>query len=88
MKLNYNIEIGEVADMYVAAAMDFKTGEPQMTFRVNETGITIIKALQEGDDEEAIVKKILKEFDVDEATAKKETAAFIQMLVDNGLLQI
>ena len=87
MRLNYNIEIKEIADMYVGIAMDFETGEPQKTFRLNNTGVTIVKALQEGCDEEAIVDKLLKEFAVDTATAKKETAAFIQLLADNGLLQ-
>ena len=87
MRLNYNIEIREIADMYVGVAMDFETGEPQKTFRLNNTGVTIVKALQEGNDEEAIVAKILKEFTIDATTAKKETVAFIQLLADNGLLQ-
>lgn len=87
MRLNYCIEIKEISDMYVGIAMDIETGEPQKTFRLNNTGVTIVKALQEGCDEEAIVAKILKEFTVDAATAKKETFAFIQLLADNGLLQ-
>lgn len=88
MRLNYNIEIKEIADMYVGVAMDIETGEQQKTFRLNSTGVTIIKALQDGYDEVDIVARLLKEFVVDEATAKTETTAFIQMLADNGLLQV
>lgn len=88
MRLNYNIEIKEIADMYVGVAMDFETSEPQKTFRLNDTGVTIVKALQDGCDEEAIVARLLKEFVVDETTAKTETAAYIQLLADNGLLQV
>ena len=87
MKLKYKIEIKEVADMFVGVATDFETGDPQKTFRLNETGVTIIKALQDGDDEEAIVAKLLNEFIVDEATAKAETTNFLKMLVENGLLR-
>lgn len=88
MKLNYDIEISEVADMYVASAKDLENGTPKMTFRLNETGVTIIKALQDGADEEAIVSGLLNEFTVDETTAKEETASFLQSLADNGLLQM
>ena len=85
IKLNYKIEISKIADMYVGQALDFETNEPEMTFRLNQTGVTIVKALQEGDDEEAVVAKVLSEFSVDESTAKAEIAAFIQMMIDNGL---
>ncbi len=88
MKLNYDIEISEVADMYVASAKDLENGTPKMTFRLNETGVTIIKALQDGADEKTIVSKLLNEFTVDEVTAKEETTSFLQLLVDNGLLQL
>ena len=88
MKLNYDIEISEVADMYVASAKDFENGTPQKTFRLNETGVTIIKALLDGADEEAIVDRLLNEFTVDETTAKKETISFLQLLADNGLLHM
>ena len=88
MKLNYDIEISEVADMFVASAKDFDNGQPQMTFRLNETGVTIIKALQDGADEETIVARLLNEFTVDEITAKEETASFLQLLADNGLIQM
>ena len=87
MKLNYNIKIKQVADMYVGVATDFETGESKKTFRLNDTGVTIIKALQDGDDEETIVAKILNEFVIDEATAKAETSHFLKMLVENGLLR-
>ncbi len=88
MKLNFDFAVQEVADMFVAVAKDRETGDPQKVFRLNETGATIIEALQEGSDEEAIVARLTREFNVDEATARKETAGFIQMLTDNGLASL
>lgn len=85
MKLNYKIEINEVSDIQVGVALDLETSEPQKMFRLNATGAVIIKALQDGFDQEEIVTKVMDSFIVEEEKAKVEVAAFIQTLIDNGL---
>lgn len=86
MKLNYKIEINEVSDIYVGVAIDYETSKPQKMFRLNDTGVVIIKALQDGLKQEEITTKVMDSFIVDEAKAKVEVAAFIQTLIDNGLV--
>lgn len=86
MKLNYKIEINEVSDIYVGVAIDYETSKPQKMFRLNDTGVVIIKALQDGLNQEEITTKVMDSFIVDEAKAKVEVAAFIQTLIDNGLV--
>lgn len=72
--------IQEVSDVYIAQAKDPKTGEVKKTFRLNETGVIIIEALQDGADIEEVTKRLTDGFDVDYETAKTQVSAFITKL--------
>jgi len=57
-----------------------------MMITLNETGAFLWEKLQEEIDVVALVAELLKEYDVDEATAKNAVEAFVKKLDDNGFL--
>lgn len=57
-----------------------------MMITLNDTGAFLWEQLQHETDEAALTAALLKEYDVEEATAQKSVAAFMQKLSDNGFL--
>lgn len=80
VKLNYDYTIREISDVFVAYAKDPETGEVKKVFRLNETGVIILEALQAGADIDEIARRLTDGFDVDYETAKSEASAFIAKL--------
>ena len=54
---------------------------------MNETSKLILTSIQDGLEEEDIVKKILDTYNVDEETVKREVAAFISQLKESGIVK-
>lgn len=80
IKLNYDYVIREVSDTFVAKVKDPETGEVKKVFRLNETGVIILEALQDGLGIDEIARRLTDGFDVDFETAKREASAFIAKL--------
>lgn len=57
-----------------------------MMITLNGTGAFLWQQLERETDEAALVKALLAEYDVDEATAKTAVAGFLKKLNDNGFL--
>ena len=57
-----------------------------MMITLNGTGAFLWEQLQTEKDENALVAALLGEYDVDEATARKAVAAFVQKLKDHEFL--
>lgn len=57
-----------------------------MMITLNETGAFLWERLQSETSEDALVSALLGEYEVDEATARKAVAAFVQKLSENGFL--
>lgn len=53
---------------------------------LNETGVLIWEAIQDGLEEEDIVKRVFDEFEVDMDTAAQDVSEFLNMLRDKGFL--
>ena len=85
MKLKDGFLLREVAGQKVVlpteGAMDLN-----MMITLNDTGAFLWEKLQNETDEAALVAELLKEYDVDEATAQKSVAAFVKKLSENGFL--
>lgn len=58
-----------------------------MMITLNETGAFLWEHLQQETDENALVTALLKEYDVDEETAQKAVAAFVEKLDANGFME-
>ena len=57
-----------------------------MMITLNETGRFLWERLQNGTTEDALVAALLEEYDVDEATARKQVVKFVEKLNGNGFL--
>lgn len=64
-----------------ASSVDFNN-----IMNLNETGAFIWTKLEEETTEEAVVKALTSQYDIDEATAKADVAEFIAALRKNNLL--
>lgn len=53
---------------------------------LNETGQRIFELLQTEQTEEALVKSLLDEFDIDESTARSDVSEFLQILRNADVL--
>ena len=80
LKLNYDYTIHQVSDVYLAKAKDQETGQLKKVFRLNETGVIILEALQVGADIDEVAKRLTDGFDVDYDTAKTQASEFIAKL--------
>lgn len=58
-----------------------------MMITLNETGTFLWKNMQEATTEDALVAALLKEYDVDETTAKEAVRAFVEKLSENGITE-
>jgi hypothetical protein len=53
---------------------------------VNAAGTALAKLLVEGSTPEAMAAALVEQFDIDESTAREDTASFVAQLVERGLL--
>ena len=79
-KHQYKYIIKKVSDVYVAHAIDPETGKVRKEFRLNETGIIILEAVQAGADIDEVARRLTDGFDVDFETAKTQASAFVAKL--------
>ena len=73
---------GKTVVLPVGADLDLN-----MMITLNETGCFLWKMLQTEADEDALIKALLAEYDVEESRAAASVAGFIKKLEDNGFLE-
>ena len=87
MKIRDGFILREVADSFIVVAV----GEAVKTFNgivnLNETGAFLWKILEQGATKEELLKKLTAEYDVDDATAKKDIDAFVAKLEEAKLVK-
>ena len=85
MKLKPGFILREVAGSCVVVPTGAELNFNGM-ISLNETGKFIWQCLENDTDVDAIVAKIISEYDTDEATAKGAVEAFVQKLRSHGFL--
>lgn len=87
MKIRKGFIVRRVGGQNVAVA----TGEMSKSFKgmikLNESGKLLWDALAAGADEDALVAKLLEEYEIDEATARADARGFISKLEEVGALE-
>lgn len=85
MKLKNGFVLREIAGKTVAVPT---AGDVDLNTMItlNGTGAFLWQRLQQETSEEALVKALLAEYDVDEATAHRSVTAFTKKLKENGFL--
>ena len=87
MKIKNGFILRQIADTYIVVAIGEEAKKANVMITLNETGGFLWEKLSEGATEEELVKAILDEYEIDEATAKKDVEAFIQKVKDNNLIE-
>lgn len=87
MKINENFLLREVAGNTIVVPVGEAAEKFNGMVKLNETGIFLWRALQQETNEAEVTEALCQEYEVDEATAKKDVAAFIQLLHNAGILQ-
>ena len=85
MKIKDGLLLCKVGDSSVVMATGSTMHLEGLT-TVNETGEFIWSLLQDDTDEDAIVRAMCEEFDVDAPTVREDVRAFLQMLQKAGFL--
>ncbi|MBP5290745.1 MAG: PqqD family protein [Paludibacteraceae bacterium] len=86
MKLKYEFAVRTICGESVAVAIGEGSREYHNIISLNETARDIFKLIQEGNDEDAIVAAMLKEYDVTEDKLRPEVQALIGKLKEEGLI--
>ena len=85
MKLKEGFLLRQVAGQTVVLPFSDEL-DLNMMITLNETGRFLWERLQNGTTEDALVAALLEEYDVDEATARKQVVKFVEKLNGNGFL--
>lgn len=86
MKIKDGFILREVAGSYLVVAVGAAVKAFNGMINLNETGAFLWRVLEKGATEEEAVAELLKEYDVDEETAKADVKAFVSKLTEAGLL--
>ena len=86
MKLKYDFAVREICGETVAVAIGEGSRVYHNIISLNETARDIFKLIQEGNDEDAIVTKMMAEYDVTEERLRPEVQALVGKLREEGLI--
>lgn len=87
MKIREGFVLRQVADATIVVPSGTASLDFNGMITLNETGAFLWKLLESDTDEEAMVSAMLKEYDVDEKTAKAGISKFVARLENEGLLE-
>ena len=87
MRIKSDFLLKKVAGSYVVVPVRSRVVDFSAIIKLSESGATLWKLLEDGADREALIAKLLEEYDVDEATAARDVDKFIAKLSEGGLLE-
>lgn len=86
MKIVDGFALKTIADTNVVVPVGTNTVSFRSIISLNDSGAFLWKLLEAGSDEEALVSSMLKEYDVDEKTARADVKEFIENMRAANLL--
>lgn len=87
MKIKSDYLLRKVADSYVVVPVGKATVDFNGMINLNETGAFLWKKLQSGADEDALLKALRAEYDVDDQTALQGIQTFLDKLKEADLVE-
>ena len=87
MKLNPEFMLQQVAGNWIVVPMGQASLDFNGMITLNETGVTLWKALESGGTVEDLAKALTSEYDVSMELALQDAAAFVQKLKDAGCVE-
>lgn len=86
MKIRKELIRREIAGDVILVPVGGTVLENNGLFALNELGAFLWDRLESAEDEESLVQAVLSEYEVDEDTARTDTAAFLQKLREMEIL--
>ena len=86
MKIRKELIRREIAGDVILVPVGGTVLENNGLFALNELGAFLWDRLESAEDEETLVQAVLAEYEVDEETARTDTAAFLQKLREMEIL--
>lgn len=86
MKIRKELIRREIAGDVILVPVGGTVLENNGLFALNELGAFLWDRLESTEDEESLVQAVLAEYEVDEETARTDTAAFLQKLREMEIL--
>ena len=86
MKIRKELIRREIAGDVILVPVGGTVLENNGLFALNELGAFLWDRLESAEDEETLVQAVLSEYEVDEATARTDTAQFLQKLREMEIL--
>ena len=86
MKIRKELIRREIAGDVILVPVGGTVLEHNGLFALNELGAFLWDRLESAEDEETLVQAVLSEYEVDEATARTDTAQFLQKLREMEIL--
>lgn len=86
MKLKNHYTVTNLGSEYAAVPLDH-LDDFRGLIKLNESGAEIFRLLNEGKEEEEIVKQMMEKHQLDEETARKAVTLVIEKLSEAGLLE-
>ncbi len=86
MKAKYTFEIMDLDDGLVAVPVGDQAEHFNGVLKVNESGVEILKLLEQETTEETIVKSLLEKYDGDEKEISGFVHEFIDKLIAEGIV--
>lgn len=87
MKIKQGFILRKICDTYVVVAVGDAAKNFKGMITLNETGGFLWEKLAEGADEAELVDELMKEYDTDLETAKKDVKAFMEKASDAGFIE-
>lgn len=87
MKIVEGFILKNIADTFVVVPLGTNTVSFRSIISLNETGAFLWSQLENEITKEQLLEAMLKEYDIDEATATADIEAFVEKLTEAGLLK-
>ena len=87
MKIKTNFILKKIAGSFVVVPVRSRAVDFSCVIKLTETGAFLWELLEKGADREELIAALLKEYEVDEATASADVDRFIGRLKEADLLE-
>ena len=87
MKIRSGYMLRKVMDMTVIMSIGSETYTPNQIMSLNETGAFLWEKLEKGADKQVLVDSLVKEYEIDNATADSDVDEFLNQLRKKDLIE-
>lgn len=87
MKIKDEFLLRKISDSYVVVPVGSAVVDFSGMVNLNESGALLFKLMQNGAEEDELVRAILNEYDIDEVTARADVRKFVEKAANAGILE-